>query len=100
MPYTKNIHFRGNEAVLTLEKEVGEPVELGEQVEPTLHTKVIGKDGKPLLESFASFPHVLIDQENASDFWDLVREEIISIGRGKQNKFLRCLLLHKIQKEL
>lgn len=98
MLLTKTIHFRSHDAVLVLER-YQKPSEEG--VETRLKTTVTDKTTKDvLLQSDSEYPRVLVDRVNMSDFWDLVREEIVSIGTGKQDDKLKCLLLHKIQREL
>jgi len=91
MPYTKNIHFNGSGAVLVMKKE-------GEKLEVII--KSTKGDLDTVFSSVADFPHVLIPEAKKTDFWDLVREEIISVGTRKQDNQMQCRLLQNIQKEL
>lgn len=99
MAFQKNIHFRTTDAVLVLEvvptaDNDGNPYDELRALVSDVHT------GDAMLESKAPYPRVLIHRANISDFWDLVREEILSVGTGKQDAHIKCLLLHKVQKEL
>lgn len=93
MDYNKTIHFRGNDgAKLVLQRtDESNPEEQKDMLTVIIDNNVI---------SVADFPHVLISNENKSDFWDLVREEILSIAIGKRDKLMRCSLLHKLQTQL
>lgn len=84
MSFTKNIHFRGKSAELNLIKD-------GDGL-------VFQIDGITL--STDKFPYVLISQDAKSDFWDLVREEILSVDTRKQDTQMKCTLLQAIQKQL
>lgn len=90
MDYNKTIHFRGKDgAKLVLQRtDESTPEEPRNMLTLIVDNNVL---------SIAEFPHVLVPNENKSDFWDLVREEILSIGIGKRDKMIQCSLLHKLQ---
>lgn len=90
MPFEKTIHFRGKDGVklkLTSQRGEGGIEELELQL-----------DGE--IKSKAEYPVVLIPRADISDFWDLVRENIVAVGTGKQDHYLKCRILHEIQKQL
>lgn len=93
MDYNKTIHFRGKDgAKLILQRtDESNPEEMKDTLTLIIDNNVL---------SVTDFPHVLLANENISDFWDLVREEILSIGVGKRDNQIRCSLLHKLQTQL
>lgn len=95
MWYEKNIHWQGKDGVkLQLQYE-----KFGNDKDDTqdewLKTIIDGE-----LISNTNFPNILLPAGRTDMFWDLVREDIVAVGKGKSGVYIKCRVLNVIQKQL
>lgn len=95
MPFTKNIHFRSKDVTLKLEvtSEWRKPDK--SDLKKMLRCSIDGE-----LYSLQEYPKIQVDKKTASDFWDLVRENIVETGAPYVKSYIQCQIRQEIQKQL